>query len=368
MIFFIFFHFLFAEQNYVEITRKNANRYLGGSKPILVKFFSPTCAHCQEMAADFEAASQFFDDALFGGVNCQLENDLCSEEELIGTPAVKLYKTNKRAGIHYFGNFSVDSLIDFVEENTFCKSYRPPRPLKNLNPFTFRPFISGSSQDEGKIEKSKNGFCSFVYFYEPPDYFHDQLKILAEAFLVEENISFGMVNCEKFPELCEKHAISQNALYVNGKPIYFKKKDPTLKEIRNFVNKKCGTFRDIDGNLVNRAGTIPAATKIVKGMVRKMRGQNFDLNQEISDAILKMKEIENADLYINVLERIQKFGLEKLENDVGKMEDVLKNKQGSQKVLDSIKRRYNVMSLFVKQPNQSKTRQTKNINEKTDEI
>ena len=73
MMFFYFLHkFIsaFDLSNYVEITEQNKKMYFKGEKPILVKFYSPNCDVCQEMEEPFNQASQYFDDALFGGVNC----------------------------------------------------------------------------------------------------------------------------------------------------------------------------------------------------------------------------------------------------------------------------------------------------------
>ena len=317
---FILFNFLHASlfTNYVEINEQNKKMYLKGEKPILVKFYSPNCDVCQEMEEPFNQASQFFDEALFGGINCLKERNICEEEKIFGTPTVKLYSNTNKDPIEYFGDRSSDSFIDFIEENTLVHSFRPPQPLKDLNPYTFQSFIS-------------RPYCNLVKFYQPPCKFIPVLKQIAVAFEADTNVSFGMVNCDKFRDICDKNADAQIILYRNGRRILFNRKSKdsieTDTKVTSFLNRRCGTERGIDGLLLDTAGLIKEANKIAKEFVKSY---TKDINQIVilaDDAILKLKSVNGADVYIDALERIKKNGFQKFQSDTQKIFDAMNKKK-----------------------------------------
>ncbi|KAK8883428.1 hypothetical protein M9Y10_046078 [Tritrichomonas musculus] len=340
MLFFLFLNFIYTLEtsNYIEITDQNKKNYLRSNKTILVKFYSPSCDVCQEIEEPFLEASQYFEDALFGGINCIKESALCTEEKVFGTPVIRLFLSYKKDPIEYIGDFSTDSFIDFIEENTLIQSFRPPQPLKDLNPYTFESFIA-------------RPYCNFVKFYHPPCNFIPTLKRIAQAFEADQNVSFGMVNCDKFHEICEKNADAPIILYRNRRRILFNRKSKesieTEKKVIKFINRRCRTERGIDGLLIESAGLIKEANKIAKEFVKSVSKDGKNFNKYVDDAIIKLKDVDGAETYISALERIKRNGVENFQNDLQKMFDVMNKKEGSQKVLDQMKRKYNVMIQFL---------------------
>lgn len=332
MFFSLFFLFsAFSRSEYVEITSKNVNEYIGGSKTSFVKFYSPNCGHCRAMQADFDEAATTFTEVTFGGVDCIAQKDICEKHKISGYPTIYLFKPGDKKGIEFSGQRTVDSFDDFIENYTTFKAKRPPPVFLELNPVNFDHQIA-------------NRTCTFVTFFAPwcghCKAFLPQAKIAATAFLVEPNASIGRINCEEYRDFCSQKEVSGYPtikLFKNTGEIIPYSGSRTAEGVASFLNENCGTERAINGLLTDQAGLISEARKIV----------NEFLEGSKEEARKKMAEIKDSDLYLKVMDRIMDKGIDQIKKDLEIMNGIIKSRKSSIKALDGIKRRYNVFKEFT---------------------
>lgn len=338
MIFSVFFLLLaISRAEYVEITKKNVNEYIGGSKTSFIKFYSPSCGHCRAMKADFDEAATTFTDVTFGGVDCTAQKDICDAHKVSGYPTLLLFKAGEKTGIEFNGQRTVDSFDDFIENYTTFKAKRIPPVFLELNPVNFDHQIS-------------NRTCTFVTFFAPwcghCKAFLPQAKIAAAAFINEPNASIGRINCEEYKDFCSQKEVSGYPtikLFKNTGEVIQYSGGRTAEAVAAFLNENCGTERAIDGLLTDQAGLIAEARQIV----------NEFLQGSKEEAKKKMAEIKGSDIYLKVMDRIMTKGVEQIKKDVEIMKGILDSRKSSIKALDGIKRRFNVFNEFLYVPTPS---------------
>jgi thioredoxin-like negative regulator of GroEL len=323
----------FSRSAYVELSGETSS-LIGGEVPIFVKFYSEQCGHCLAMAEDFDEAAAAFSNVTFGGVECNVNQDLCKVHNISGYPTILLFLPGNKTGIAFNGVRSLDGFCDFVENHTSFKAQRPAKVTVDLHPLNFENYVNSTK-------------CLFVTFYVPwcghCKRFLPQTRLAANAFLGDApNETFGQVNCDQFREFCKDYADGYPtiALFVNGVNKSYQG-DRTLAGVASFVNAECGTERGTNGLLVDTAGLVPEASAIA---------QQFIAAADKSGFLEKMKSIPGADFYVKVVERFLAKGEEQIKKDIATMEGILVARKGSSASLDGIKRRYNVFVQFVPKP------------------
>ena len=320
-----FFLSSLTASEYIEITEKNRN-LIGGERPIFVKFYSPNCGHCKAMAPDFAEASTLPKDVDFGGVDCLKEDKICKDYSISGYPTIILFGAKNNTGKEFSGERSVDGFLDFIESTINVRIPRPPVYLKDYNPLNINQTI-------------QNNKCAFITFFAPwcghCKHFLPQAKIAAQAFAADnETVTIGRFNCDKYHQACQDFKVEgfpTIKLFKNGEAIPYSG-ERTAESVANFINQHCGTERAANGLLTDDAGIIPEMKDVVK---------EFLTSENKEEAINKAKELK-ADLYVTFMNRVVKNGVEKSKADLQKMEQILTNRTVSPKVLDNIKRRYNI--------------------------
>lgn len=322
---------VFSRSEYVELTSKNVNEYIGGSKTSFVKFYSPNCGHCKAMQADFDEAATTFTDVTFAGVNCVDQKDICEKHKVTGYPTIYLFKAGDKKGIEFNGQRTVDGFDDFIENYTTFKAKRPPPVFLELNPVNFDKQVA-------------NRTCTFVTFFAPwcghCKAFLPKAKVAATAFLNEPNASIGRINCEEYRDFCSQKEVTGYPtikLFKNTGEVIPFTGSRTAEDVASFLNENCGTERAVSGLLTDTAGLISEARQIV----------NEFLEGDKEEARKKMAEIKGADLYLKVMDRIIQKGVDQIKKDLEIMNGIITSRKGSMKALDGIKRRYNVFHEFT---------------------
>jgi protein disulfide-isomerase A6 len=319
---------------YFEITPDNAAQFIGGPKPILVKFYNPECPHCRAMADAFAACGRLFPDVLFGGMDCITNKHLCQSYNVNNYPTVHLFHAGSIEPVDYDGDKTLDSFADFVELHTSVKPglrSAVQSTLRSLSPSDFQKFLSSKS-------------CAVVLFYKPSSP-QSQLIVpnvehVGKAFEFDTNVSFASLNCEKYSELCAQQRIERCPAVKVARDETWREAEPLgVEAILAFVNKECDTDRGIDGLPGDDAGTIRTADALVS---------QFLAAEDKAAVIEDMKKIDGAEFYVRVMERYIAGGEEKMRKDVLGMRVILDQRKGSVASLDGLKRRYNVFRRFVK--------------------
>jgi protein disulfide-isomerase A6 len=324
----------FSFSTYIELTDDNAHEHIGGPKPIFVKFYSPSCPHCIEMADDFDQASRSFAHVNFGGANCESNPALCAAHEVNGYPTLYFFPPRKKTGILYTGMRAFDDFCDFLENSTHYKSDRSSTGLTNFDPTTLAKQISAGS-------------CLLVTFYLPqnPDSkdFLSEARKASPAFAQEPNVSFGSVNCDLFGNLCEQYGVdNQTAMKIvrQGQTYNFSGARNT-NAIVSYINRKCKTDRSPSGALNEFAGLIREAQPLVT---------EFFKSDDKRAVIEQVKRVSGAEYYAKVMERYLSQGAGQIEKDVGSILGLMDVKKSSQSVVDGMKRRLNVLKQFIMTP------------------
>jgi protein disulfide-isomerase A6 len=313
----------------IEFTSDNVDNYIGSSQPVLVKFYSPYCGHCQSIHPGFVEASRRFPSAVFGNIDCINHKDLCERFRVETYPNIRLFLPGSSEIIDYDGDYSTQSLIDFLDLQTDTPAKRVSAKLIRLDSNRYDKLIASSQ-------------CSAIFFYGDKSYRHQlcQFEEAAAAFDTEENVSFGTMPCDAYRDACHNIGF-ENApvLKIVKKGVWTEHTGPRFVEtIVDFVNEACGTNRAPDGMLNDVAGIVPEADRLITEF----------LNTDDQKAVIeKVKTIPGAEFYAQAMERFITKGKEATAKDVESMRVMLAEQKASPSTLDRLKARYNVLKQFV---------------------
>jgi len=281
-----------------------------------------------------EAAGYFGENFVFAGVDCTANSKTCNAHSINGYPTIKIFTAQDKKGTEYSGDRSADSFSDFVEEKVGIKAKRPPKLLKDLNPFS--------------IEKAEKAKCSLITFYSPScphcKRFLPNARITAAAF-ESEDITIGTLNCIKFHEVCNNRSITGYPtirLYKEGQIIEFNQ-DRSPESVVSFINSNCGTHRRADGLLDDTVGLVEGAYELCQKYITVPAEERDEIKQKIA-------ALPGTEFYMKVISRIEAKGVDTVAEAMKTMINLLDNKKGSQKSLDGMKTRFNVFTEFEKLP------------------
>jgi len=123
---------------------------LKSGKPTLVEFFAPWCGHCKTLAPIYEELAQSLesqkDKVQIAKVDADAEKALGKRFGVQGFPTLKFFDGKSDKPIDYNGGRDLESLQNFIAENTGVKSKRkqaPPSNVVMLTDSTFKKEIGG---------------------------------------------------------------------------------------------------------------------------------------------------------------------------------------------------------------------------------
>ncbi|KAJ2849329.1 protein disulfide-isomerase precursor [Coemansia brasiliensis] len=105
------------------------------SQDVLVEFYAPWCGHCKNLAPTYDKLGRIMKGS--GVVIAKMDaiaNDVPSSEpelQIYGFPTIVLIRGEDNAIIEYKGNRSLESLVEFIEENAATKVTVDPKALKD---------------------------------------------------------------------------------------------------------------------------------------------------------------------------------------------------------------------------------------------
>lgn len=87
-----------------------------------IKFFTPWCGHCKNMAQDYEKLASVFKaepNVVIGKINCDDYRDTCTRFSVAGYPTLKLFKESPE---DYTGSRDLKSLVSYINQE--CGTHR----------------------------------------------------------------------------------------------------------------------------------------------------------------------------------------------------------------------------------------------------
>jgi len=213
-----------------------------------VMFYAPWCGHCKRLHPIWNQLAEKYNDeqerdfVTIGKVDCTVDTDLCSDQEISGYPTLKLFNNGDLVnGIRYrgkreipaFDKFLADNVKDAVEDEAAAKDEGAAAAAAEQEAVEAAPPVAAPATvdiEDGLAKLTVETFDAhvgqgvhFVKFFAPwcghcqrmaPAW--DQL---AKALEDEENISIGRVDCTLDRDLCSTHGVRGYPtllLFVNG--------------------------------------------------------------------------------------------------------------------------------------------------------
>jgi thiol-disulfide isomerase/thioredoxin len=317
----------------VEITPDNVDTIVGGPRPSFIKFYDPHCQACQAAAEDFSAAAELIPSVVFGSLNCEADFPLCQSFNVTSYPTFLLFPTGETNPIPFMSERRWDHFCTFLTDNTEFKCRQPPEIILQVDPRRLE-----------KLTEEKK--CLLLTFYatwsKESTWWLFEVNPVARAFEAEQEIAFGMTNCEKYGELCQVYELTSNdfpaIMLFKGDDVINYSMQRSRKDLIEFMNRNCECDREMDGFLSQNAGLIPEADVIVS---------EFLSGSEKVEVMEKLKRIEGAAVYVKAMERLMVNGTKQIVKDVESMEMILAERKSSWQVLDNVKKRYNVFVKFI---------------------
>ncbi|XP_014277164.1 dnaJ homolog subfamily C member 10 [Halyomorpha halys] len=165
----------------------------------MIGYFMPWCGPCQQLAPHYRKLAKIVGDIPFvkiAEVNCENEPYLCQERGVRSYPHIEL---------HPYENEGVSSVIVFNGFQRDVQTLRRwlynfiPSPVIELTPEEFSKILSGTNSNDWLVDFYAP-WCGHCVSFEP-DYISVSRKL-------EGKIKSGKLNCEMYPQLCQKAQIS----------------------------------------------------------------------------------------------------------------------------------------------------------------
>jgi thiol-disulfide isomerase/thioredoxin len=119
------------KESSVDLTAANFNEKTEG-KTVFIKFYSPSCGHCQELAPTWDQMAKEWvehEQGLVGAVDCSVEGKLCTSLKFTGLPTL-LYGEPSANGV-LLQEYSEDKTYEAMSE--FAKTTLPKTLCSPVN-------------------------------------------------------------------------------------------------------------------------------------------------------------------------------------------------------------------------------------------
>ncbi|KAG6483701.1 hypothetical protein ZIOFF_060353 [Zingiber officinale] len=291
----LLFAYSFADGDVVVLTEANFEKEVGQDRAALVEFYAPWCGHCKKLAPEYEKLGSSFKKAksvLIGKVDCDEHKSICSKYGVSGYPTIQWFPKGSLEPKKYEGPRTAEALTEFVntEGGTNVKLATIPSNVVVLTPETFDQIVLDVNKDvlvefyaPWLVYLLRCGHCKHL----APIY-----EKLANAYKLEDDVVIANLDADKYKDLAEKYGVS-------GYPTlkFFPKENKAgedyeaereLDDFVKFINEKCGTSRDANGQLTFQAGIVASLEALVK--------EFMSASNEEQKAILSRMEEEVAKL------------------------------------------------------------------------
>uniref|UniRef100_T1JB49 Flavin-containing monooxygenase n=1 Tax=Strigamia maritima TaxID=126957 RepID=T1JB49_STRMM len=184
-----------------------------------VMFFAPWCGHCKRLAPTWDELGSKYNIAksrlvTIAKVDCTVDTDLCSEEDVTGYPTIKYFPVGKES-VRYKGSRDLDSLVNFLKQQTGIEDEEvAPLGLPEDEDAEIVQTHSGNSPKElteTTFHKHIEKGLHFVKFYAPWCGHCQKLapvwEQLAQSYGVDSSVQIGKIDCMSNRAICTEFEI-----------------------------------------------------------------------------------------------------------------------------------------------------------------
>jgi len=331
-----------------DLTAADFHSVVDGSKAAFVKFYAPWCGHCKRLAPDWENLGNAFENlherVVIAQVDCDAEANkpLCSEFGVQGFPTLNWFARGEKEPTKYNGGRTLEELIKYVNDNAGVNARVPgkePSAVVDLTDDTFDSIV---------LDKKKH---VFVEFYAPwcghckslaPTY-----EKLGRVFANDEDIVIARIDADGNKNVAGRFSVS-------GFPTlkYFPKDNKggveynggrELAELVSAINEKFGAKRDVEGNLDQTAGRVPALDEIVKKL--SQGSSKEEVKKELNEAVSTLPSAQAKDgaIYVALTD---KYTSSYVDSEVSRLQRLIKSGSVTPKKVDEFTKRINILKAF----------------------
>ncbi|CAL1398715.1 unnamed protein product [Linum trigynum] len=308
------------------LSEDNFEKEVGQDKGALVEFYAPWCGHCKKLAPEYEKLGASFKKAksvLIAKVDCDEHKSLCSKYGVSGYPTLQWFPKGSLEPKKYEGPRTAEALAEYVnsEGGTNVKLAIPPSNVAVLSTENF---------DEIVLDESKD---VLVEFYAPwcghcknlaPTY-----EKVATAFKSEGDVVIANLDADKYKDYAEKYGVS-------GYPTlkFFPKGNKAgedydggrdLEDFVTFINEKCGTSRDANGQLTSKAGIVESLDALVKEFIAAGGDEKKAIYSRLEEEVAKLNgsPARYGKIYLKAAKNSMEKGAEYPKKEIERLQRML---------------------------------------------
>ncbi|RXW25545.1 hypothetical protein EST38_g314 [Candolleomyces aberdarensis] len=349
-----------SASNVQDLTPDNFDSVVGQGVPAFVEFFAPWCGHCKNLAPVWEQLANVFEHAKDKVVIAKVDADgagrpLGERYGVTGFPTLKFFDA-KGVESKYEEGRDLETLAAYITKQTGVKSKLPTTPP------SFVKKIDVSNFNDVVLDSTKNVFIT----YTAPWCGHcKNLKPtwekLAQWFVPESNCIVANINAddEKNKPLAKQEGVSSYPtikFYGHDNKAEEYSGGRSEADLVKFLNKKCGTFRAVGGGLNSKAGLVPELDAIATQFVAASKDARQKLLDEAS--ALASKAGAAGKHYIRAMEKVVTGTEGYIEKEAKRLGSILAKRNLSDKKLDELKVKANILKSFTDKPKEKKEDET----------
>ncbi|XP_046674339.1 LOW QUALITY PROTEIN: thioredoxin domain-containing protein 5 homolog [Homalodisca vitripennis] len=204
-----------------------------------VMFYAPWCSHCKRLMPVWEDLAKDFEEnnnLAIAKVDCTVQTELCSNQDITGYPTLKLYKIGENEGKKFKGSRDLQALRGFIrdelgeiKESLNAGGDAEQEPLVELNDDNFEKHVAEGNH----FVKFFAPWCSHCQTLAP------KWHALAEALKDNEEVTIAKVDCTK-NHLCSAFDVMSypTLLWIkDGKKVDVYQGARSPEELQEYVSK-----------------------------------------------------------------------------------------------------------------------------------
>jgi protein disulfide-isomerase A6 len=338
----------------VQLTPENFDKYVDGSRGVLVEFYAPWCGHCKnlvptlkKLGAAYNANPQVHGDILIAKVDADKHRDLGGRFEVKGFPTLKFFPKGETKPVDYEGGREADDFAGYfrTKANVILPIPRDVSFVTEVDKSNFESVIAQQT-DKCRFLAAVASWCGHCKSMKPA---YNQF---GKAFINEgKNVIVARVDAAVETDIAQK-------LDVKGYPSIFfyprgsSQPEPynggrTAAEFTNFVNSRCGTHRTETGALEASVGKIEAFDNFAKSIASGGDAQQILKDAQYLASSNEYLNNQDADYYVRVIERIANKGADYASKEHARLDRMVSGSSVSADKADSMQRRLNILSSFL---------------------